>query len=103
MLRLRFLFALSVAIPFSLLPLAGCNSNALNGGASCTADVDTDGDGLNNDAECDLGSDPTLADTDGDGVSDGDEVKQGTDPKTPDTSRPKIPGCVGPCVVNYNC
>jgi hypothetical protein len=37
-------------------------------------EVDTDGDGLPDDQEEGLGSDPLVADTDGDGLTDGDEV-----------------------------
>ncbi|GEM_PF-3067602 len=48
--------------------------------------LDTDGDGLTNDQELQLGTDPNKADTDGDGLSDGDEVnKYHTDPKKADT------------------
>ena len=46
---------------------------------------DMDGDGLTDDEEKELGTDPKNPDTDGDGVSDGDEKKDGTDPKNPDT------------------
>ncbi len=48
---------------------------------------DTDGDGLNDGAEInDTKTDPKNPDTDGDGLSDGDEVfKYNTDPKNPDT------------------
>ena len=35
---------------------------------------DSDGDGLTDDRELKLGTDPNIRDTDGDGVSDGDEV-----------------------------
>ncbi len=45
--------------------------------------TDTDGDGLDDARERELGTDPTDADTDGDGVSDGDEVTAGTDPLEP--------------------
>ena len=41
---------------------------------------DTDGDGLSDDEETNLGTDPNSADSDGDTFSDGDEVAQGTDP-----------------------
>lgn len=44
---------------------------------------DADGDGLSDDEEYALGTDPNNADTDGDGVSDGDEVAAGTDPLGP--------------------
>jgi hypothetical protein len=41
---------------------------------------DRDGDGLNNTAEDQLGTDPANADTDGDGASDFSEVRFGSDP-----------------------
>jgi hypothetical protein len=41
---------------------------------------DLDGDGLTNEREEELGTDPNLADTDGDGVDDSDEVDAGSDP-----------------------
>lgn len=48
--------------------------------------VDTDADGLTDDEEIVLGTDPLLADTDSDGLSDGDEVNTySTDPLNPDT------------------
>lgn len=55
------------------LGLAGC------------VDTDSDGDGLTDNEENKLGTDPEVADTDGDGVSDGDEVDLGIDPTLPDT------------------
>lgn len=48
--------------------------------------VDTDGDGLTDDEERELGTDPNNPDTDGDGLSDGDEVHvYHTDPLNKDT------------------
>jgi hypothetical protein len=41
---------------------------------------DDDGDGLNNEEEAALGTDPEEEDSDGDGVSDDDEFSRGTDP-----------------------
>ena len=46
---------------------------------------DCDGDGLANDVEVALGTDPTNPDTDGDGLLDGVEVTAGTDPLDDDT------------------
>lgn len=46
---------------------------------------DTDFDGLTDGEEVRLGTDPLCADTDGDGVPDGVEVRIGTDPLTPDS------------------
>ncbi len=57
--------------------------------ATTTADwlqQDTDGDGLTNARELELGTDPENNDTDGDGLSDGDEVlRTGTQPLNFDT------------------
>ncbi len=46
--------------------------------------ADTDGDGLLDGEEVELGIDPTVADTDGDGYLDGDEVAEGSDPADED-------------------
>ncbi|MDQ3654489.1 MAG: hypothetical protein M3457_05365 [Chloroflexota bacterium] len=45
---------------------------------------DFDGDGLANDREAWLGTDPYNPDTDGDGVDDGQEMRNGTDPVSHD-------------------
>jgi hypothetical protein len=47
--------------------------------------LDSDGDGLPDDEEIILGTDPNNPDSDGDGLADGDEVIVGTDPLDPDT------------------
>ena len=49
------------------------------------SDVDTDGDGLTDVRERELGTDPTRTDTDGDGLGDGYEVAGGTNPLVADT------------------
>ncbi len=49
-------------------------------GGGPAGSADPDGDGLTNDDEEALGTDPALADTDGDGVNDGDEAAAGSDP-----------------------
>ncbi len=41
----------------------------------CAAGVDTDMDGINDDEECRIGSNPGNRDTDGDGISDGTEAR----------------------------
>jgi len=46
---------------------------------------DSDGDGLTDDLEASLGTDPDNADTDGDGISDSDELMLGTDPVATDS------------------
>ena len=48
--------------------------------------LDRDGDGLMNDEEAALGTNPDSKDTDGDGLSDYDEVKGSTDPLTSDST-----------------
>ncbi|CAA9567413.1 MAG: internalin, putative [uncultured Thermomicrobiales bacterium] len=47
--------------------------------------VDTDGDGLTDAEEVELGTDPTVIDTDDDGLTDAEEVELGTDPTVIDT------------------
>ncbi len=73
-------------IPITLLSaglIAGCSEGDDTAGTDDTEgepQVDTDGDGLFDDEEAALGTDPLLVDTDGDGFSDYDEVQAGTDP-----------------------
>jgi microcystin-dependent protein len=47
--------------------------------------VDSDADGLSDEEEENLGTDPLNPDTDGDGLEDGEEIAFGTDPLNPDT------------------
>ena len=57
-----------------------------------SACVDTDGDGLEDSLELQIGTDPTRVDTDGDGLSDYDEYcKYHTDPTKADTDGDGIP------------
>jgi len=54
--------------------------------AAISGQEDTDGDGLTNSEEAQIGTDPLNPDTDGDGLGDGEEVKTyGTNPLNPDT------------------
>jgi len=53
--------------------------------------VDTDGDGLTDEEEARLGTDPRNPDTDGDGLTDGEEVNiYKTDPLNPDTDYDRL-------------
>lgn len=47
---------------------------------------DTDGDGLSDAREAQLGTDPALSDSDGDGVDDRTEIEAGADPALPATA-----------------
>lgn len=55
-------------------------SLSLDNLTECASEIDSDGDGLTDDEESLLGTDPFIADSDSGGVADGDEVAQGTDP-----------------------
>lgn len=68
---------------------------ALDTGAACAPPVDTDGDGLTNAEEADLGTDPLDADSDGGGMNDGDEVANGTDPLNASDDSAGPPGVCG--------
>lgn len=80
--------------------MAGCTATALLGEAAgllggiigdpniplpggTPTDGDRDGDGLTDDEEAELGTNPERIDTDGDRVGDADEVAFGTDPTRP--------------------
>jgi type II secretory pathway pseudopilin PulG len=54
--------------------------------AAISGQLDSDGDGLTDNQELEIGTDPFNPDTDGDGLSDGEEVlRRNTDPLNPDT------------------
>ncbi len=81
------LVALVVAMLMTVMPRLGGETSglvdAISGGESGTSVgslADDDGDGLTNEEEAALGTDPGTADSDGDGVSDADEFTHGTDP-----------------------
>lgn len=57
--------------------------------------IDSDGDGLSDDQELAIGTDPTRVDSDGDGLGDGVEVRMGLKPQFTDagTNQDVISGC----------
>ena len=66
---------------FVLSALIGCTDSVSDTGLN--AESDQDGDGLTDQQEADLGTDPNNVDSDGDGFADGDEVSAETDPTDP--------------------
>jgi hypothetical protein len=58
-----------------------------NDGAGDACDDDIDGDGVDNQTERDLATDPYNKDSDGDGLDDGDEIERGTNPNSRDSDR----------------
>jgi Zn-dependent metalloprotease len=68
--------------------ISDATPNPLSISLSGNVDQDSDNDGLTNDQESSLGTDPSNPDTDNDGLNDGVEVKtHGTDPLNADTDR----------------
>ena len=55
---------------WSLFLMSACQMK----GSECSAELDSDADGIDDCAEHDLGTDPTMADSDGDGLSDKEEL-----------------------------
>ena len=66
-----------------LLGLVGCAGLVL--ALTACGKRDSDGDGLSNKAERDLGTNPDLSDSDGDGLGDLFERLHGADPNNPDS------------------
>jgi len=75
-------------------PLEACDPNPSAAGGEADCDLD----GLNNDEETALGTDPGNPDTDNDTISDGDEVSNGSDPLDP--CDPNNSACSGPLAVD---
>ena len=65
-------------------------------------DTDDDDDGLTDDEEAALGTDPLLADTDGDGLTDFDEDAAGTDPLLADTDGDTVGDATDNCPLVAN-
>ncbi len=81
--RVLNVFLVSLLLVGGVTLQYGCSSSEE---ATQEQPVDTDGDGLTDAEEAELGTDPNSADTDGDGLTDGDEVNEyETDPLSADT------------------
>lgn len=76
-----------LSAPLELKTVVAFNRNAIARAGKLL--VDSDGDGLSDEDEAALGTDPTTPDTDGDGLQDGIEVRASTDPLAPTT----VHGC----------
>ena len=75
----------------------GPDGQVVDGGAGATGSLDTDGDGVTDAVEKEIGTDPKLADTDADTYPDGEEVAANADPLDPD-HHPYIGGWpIGAC------
>jgi len=83
---MHFRRSLIVFIALLALLIAAAPASAQDddtGPADDTITLDPDGDGLIDEQELEIGTDPADPDTDGDGFDDGAEVDAGTDPLDP--------------------
>ncbi|MDO8560521.1 MAG: Ig-like domain-containing protein [bacterium] len=89
-------FALVVPLPVQFVPSQGAvvvrEDESISVAGPAVVVLDADGDGLPDDVEERLGSDPAVADSDGDGFSDSQEVANGYSP----TIAGSIPAEVAP-------
>lgn len=76
----QLIIGLVVATIVILIVFIAFSSNAFPSIAPSNVNADSDNDGLSNDREAILGTDPQKSDTDNDGIADGDEVGNGTSP-----------------------
>jgi len=67
-------------------------------GIGNNADPDDDGDSLSDAAESGVGTDPLDPDSDDDGLTDGEEVSAGSDPLDP-SDPPRVPGILFPAIL----
>ncbi len=66
------------------------NNHQIGESISVTTSNDTDGDGLTDDYETSIGTNPNNSDSDGDTIPDGEEVANGTDPLNGDNTLPVL-------------
>ncbi len=78
-------------IEYGMSATVNNNTDAITGNDS---DDDPDGDHLDNEMECQLGTDPFDADTDADGVNDDVEDAQATNPNNAASSTPPLNGTI---------
>lgn len=88
--QLKTLFAFDLSAPVSQLPL-WWQRYYFNGQTGIDPQADTDGDGLTNLEELQLGTNPVGQDTDNDGLTDGTEFLLGSDPNKADSDNNGIP------------
>lgn len=81
-----FRLALSLLLVSACVPTGGPGDSGEPTPEPIDCTADADGDGLDDCAEADLGTDPDLADTDGDGFDDADELDCVSDPLDADES-----------------
>ncbi|MDO6496478.1 Ig-like domain-containing protein, partial [Cellulophaga sp. 3_MG-2023] len=72
--------SLPVLTDEDVIDIVATDSAGNSGTGVVTISVDTDGDGINDNDEVSLGTDPNNPDSDNDGVNDGQEVTDGTNP-----------------------
>ena len=73
-------FAVILSLPIILISCVEGSEDPADESEEESEPVDSDGDGLFDDEEEELGTDPSLVDTDGDGFDDMEEVEGGTNP-----------------------
>jgi dockerin type I repeat protein/thrombospondin type 3 repeat protein len=77
------ILALALLLSFAVSAQTTTDGNSSLVAVFITSNVDTDGDGLTDEVEAQLGSDAELSDSDGDGMADGWEIWNALDPSDP--------------------